>query len=390
MNEHLRIDTCGPLPDGYMLPVTDNHAYQIVRTLGEGGCGITYLAQNLKRFQIPDTEIVVEEGEYLAIKECFAPDYMYRDETGDVHIRSQCWETGIMLRRQFYSEAHYLCELADVNWQSDYMRFVPYYHVAAPVGDENAVDVPGIYYLVMPYLRGGTLEALKENWDSRQIAIAMYDLLRTLEILHSYNVYHLDIKPENIMVGDEGRPVLIDFGMSVHNRATGDMGYTPAYVAPEQLREVDITPESGPLMDMYSLGVSFYEILTGTLPTNAKNRRAGIGVVPLLGNASLVDRLRPFAEEFEDEYERRFGCTYPLRNCGSSFAQGLLEAVDIAMSMDPEERLTSSEWLESLFAGLDPYVVGEPERRPLDWRMICVAGLVLAIIAIVVVLVCTV
>lgn len=390
MNAQLHINPHGPLPDGYMLPETDNHAYQIVRTLGEGGCGVTYLAQNLKRFQIPDTDIVVEEGEYLAIKECFTPDYMYRDETGDVHIKPQCWETGILLRRQFYSEAHYLCELADVNWQSDYMRFVPYYHVAAPVGDENAVDVPGIYYLVMPYLSGGTLQALRGNWDAFQIAIAMYDLLCTLQILHGYNVYHLDIKPENIMVGDENRPVLIDFGMTVQNRANGDMGYTMAYVAPEQLREVAITPESGPLMDMYSLGVSFYEILTGKLPPNAKARAAGVEVEPLVGNADLTEKLRPFGEEFEAEYQRRFGRLYPLRSQGMSFAQGLLESVDIAMSMDPEERLNSTEWLEELFAGLNPYMVGETEQSSFNWRMVWVAGLVLALLVILVVLVCTV
>ena len=73
-----------------------------------------------------------------------------------------------------------------------------------------------------------------------------------------------------------------------------------------------------------------------------------------------------------------------------SFAQGLLESVDIAMSMDPEERLNSTEWLEELFAGLNPYMVGETEQSSFNWRKVWVAGLVLALLVILVVLVCTV
>lgn len=381
----------GPLPDGFLLPPTDNHAYRIERTLGIGGCGITYLARNLRRFQIPDTEETVEEGELLAIKECFAGEYMYRDGSGAVHIKPEAWSVGIGLREKFFDEAQYLYELWDVRRQSEYVRFVPYYHVSCPVAEDGDCSAPGIYYLVMPYLRGGTLKELVGHWQAYQVVFALYDILQTLNLLHQYRVYHLDIKPENIMVGDEDRPVLIDFGMSVEVQKSDSQGYTPNYVSPEQMAGCAITQESGPLMDVYSLGVSFYEILTGKLPPSAEARSNGQEMRCLLDDDELLERFSEIGAYFEQQFERKFGRPYRLKERGSSFAQGLLESVDIAMSMNPAERLNCAEWLEELFDGFDPYDLVVVPSTPtgqsdsvkrVDWIMVAIIVTVVLIVLI--------
>lgn len=125
-------------------------------------------------------------------------------------------------------------------------------------------------YIVMEYCPGGDLFDLitkrsKEQLKETVVATIMKDLLKALNHCHSSNVVHWDIKPENIMVGEDGHIKLIDFGLSKQNQTTNskmsEQVGTPYYVAPEVLNG-NYTSKC----DLWSLGVVFYIMLSGYLP----------------------------------------------------------------------------------------------------------------------------
>jgi serine/threonine protein kinase len=128
----------------------------------------------------------------------------------------------------------------------------------------------GRLYLVQELISGQTLaqELAQEGvFNQEKIQQLLEDLLPVLEFVHTHHVIHRDIKPENIMrKSPEGDLVLIDFGVAKYISATGVMktGTTigsPEYMAPEQMRGKVL-----PASDLYSLGVSCIQLLTGISP----------------------------------------------------------------------------------------------------------------------------
>lgn len=131
-----------------------------------------------------------------------------------------------------------------------------------------------IIYISMELIRGQSLRGMLDALPTGQrlpIALALRvidELCAALEFAHRHTV-HRDIKPENIMLGEDGTVKLMDFGISklmATTRLTGTsmvMG-TPFYMSPEQVRNsADVDARS----DIYSVGVVFYEVLTGNVPT---------------------------------------------------------------------------------------------------------------------------
>lgn len=125
-------------------------------------------------------------------------------------------------------------------------------------------------YLIQELIPGQTLaqELLQQGvFNQGKIQKLLQDLLPVLEFVHAHHVIHRDIKPENIMRKSPGRDlVLIDFGVAKFISATGVMktGTTigsPEYMAPEQMRGKVL-----PASDLYSLGVSCIQLLTGISP----------------------------------------------------------------------------------------------------------------------------
>jgi len=128
----------------------------------------------------------------------------------------------------------------------------------------------GIKFITMDFVEGQDLRALlleKGKFPPEQAARTMLQICRALEAAHSEGVIHRDLKPQNIMVDPGGRVYVMDFGIarSAHvpgMTQTGALIGTPEYMSPEQARGEKLTERS----DLFSLGVIFYELLTGKSP----------------------------------------------------------------------------------------------------------------------------
>jgi hypothetical protein len=201
--------------------------YRILRRLGRGGMGSVYLAHD------PQLDRPV------ALK---VPHFGAEDPE---------------LLERFYREARAAATLRHPN-------LCPVYDVG---------DVNGTPYLAMAYIEGESLaERVRAGPLPPAQAVALVrQLALALEVAHRQGVVHRDIKPGNVMVGRDGEPVLMDFGLArradrgdVRLTHSGSLLGTPAYMSPEQAE--GRTEAIGPASDLYSLGVVLYELLTGQLP----------------------------------------------------------------------------------------------------------------------------
>jgi arabinogalactan oligomer/maltooligosaccharide transport system substrate-binding protein len=136
-------------------------------------------------------------------------------------------------------------------------------------------EYEGSPYLVMPFLPGGNLkqyirERGRLSWQD--VARLLLPIAQALEFAHSQGVIHRDVKPANILLTQSGQPMLTDFGVAkvVEEEATVDLTGTaaavgtPEYMAPEQTgKNIDHR------VDIYALGIVFYEMLTGRRPYEA-------------------------------------------------------------------------------------------------------------------------
>jgi serine/threonine protein kinase len=131
-------------------------------------------------------------------------------------------------------------------------------------------------YIIMPYISGGNLqERIKEkpSMDYHEVISIIKEIAEALQYAHSKHVVHRDIKPANIMFNEQGRIVITDFGISKNmdnseltmpNTVLG----SPKYMSPEQIKGEPVDARS----DLYSLGLIFYEMLTGKHPFLGKNK----------------------------------------------------------------------------------------------------------------------
>ncbi len=128
-------------------------------------------------------------------------------------------------------------------------------------------DVEGTYYIAMQYLQGRTLKELIDiPLSSEQAVYLVRQVLEGARFAHRNGVVHRDLKPQNVIVDDDGKAVVTDFGIARAGVSeitqTGSVMGTPHYLSPEQAQGEDVTPVS----DLYSIGVMLYEALAGRVP----------------------------------------------------------------------------------------------------------------------------
>ena len=204
--------------------------YQIERELGHGAMGEVYLAQ--------DTQL----GRQVALK---LPKASVLSDPDSLD--------------RFYREARTAATLRHPN--------------ICPIYDVGMID--GSHYLSMAYIPGKPVsEFLKKGKlpAQRQVALLIRKISAALVEAHELGIVHRDLKPSNVMLDVRGEPIVMDFGLA-RRINTGDNARitqsgailgTPAYMSPEQVQgDPNLI---GPGCDIYSLGVMFYQFLTGQLP----------------------------------------------------------------------------------------------------------------------------
>ncbi len=239
--------------------------YKVERVLGQGGFGITYEARDTK---------FKSRVKSVAIKEFFVKDFCNREEeTNRIIVATQSKvELVEKLRNKFIDEANALFELEH-----------PGIVRVTDTFEEN-----GTAYYVMEYINGSTLSTIieKDGPLSEEKALGyIHQAAAALEYLHGQNRLHLDIKPHNIMADNDGRVVLIDFGVSKqYDEVNGEntstlLGSTPGYAPIEQSGSG--VSEFYPSTDIYSLGATLYKLLTGNTPFPAHLLASGETLPPL-------------------------------------------------------------------------------------------------------------
>lgn len=222
--------------------------YRVERYLASGGFGNTYLVTDL----IADTLMV--------IKEFFLSGVSSRDVTDGCTVRISLESN----RNVFNSQ------LRKFEREAQRVRYLNHPNI---VRVHNFFHENGTAYYVMDYVDGETLAervarmgAISED----EVKQFLPQLLGALELVHARGLFHLDLKPGNVMIDRTGMLRLIDFGASKQMAADGSattttgLAYTPGYAAPEQTNgQID---RIGVCTDLYALGATLYNLLTARTP----------------------------------------------------------------------------------------------------------------------------
>ncbi|MDP7034207.1 MAG: protein kinase [Planctomycetota bacterium] len=158
-------------------------------------------------------------------------------------------------------------------------RFLDEARAAAKLSHPGIVSVydvgidEGLYWFTCDFIEGAPLsQHMKNIWDETDSARLIRDIALALQCAHNANIVHRDIKPANIIMDRNNRPRVTDFGLAkrldlndTSNRTRfGEILGTPHYLSPEQARGEN--DQIGPASDQFSLGIIFYELLTGNRP----------------------------------------------------------------------------------------------------------------------------
>ena len=285
--------------------------YQVKRAIGQGAMGVVYLAEDpmLKR--------------RLAIKV----------------VRAVGEERDNALER-FKREA-------EISAQLNHPNIVTIYDV----GEEPSLGP----FLAMEYVEGASLAKFVRDGslDLETRFGILIQAMRALRTAHRHAIVHRDVKPDNILVAEDGRVKLMDFGiaktMAPRLTNAGEFLGSPAYSAPELLRGGEPTPSS----DRYAFAVTAFELLTGTLPHPGNNVATVITHIlmeaPVIPVGMSGDMAKVFRQAMAQDPDERPGSlmeflvalvdTYPLDPLAHSRINELFRHDDHAGDIVPLRRL---------------------------------------------------
>jgi serine/threonine protein kinase len=275
--------------------------FEVKRVLGSGGFGIVYLAW--------DHALERE----VALKEYMPGTLAGRGEGLAITLRSQAMaDTFALGLKSFVNEARMLARF-------DHPSLVKVYRF----WEDN-----GTAYMVMPYYLGRTLRQVRAGMvvpPGEGVCRRVLDaLLSALDVLHKEGVYHRDIAPDNILLGDDGAPVLLDFGAARRVIGEGNKALTsimkPHFAPLEQYADQSAMRQ-GPWTDLYALGGTIYFLITGREPVPAASRA-------LHDDQPRLSELRPE------------GCS-----------PGFCAAIDWMLAIKPPERPQSVHMLRDVLEG---------------------------------------
>ena len=155
------------------------------------------------------------------------------------------------------------------------------------------------YYLVMEYIDGQNLDEYINKvtgpMPEHKAVSIMLEVLDAVGYAHNNNVLHLDIKPANIMIDNNNKIKLLDFGISneAQKQNNGQIMGSPLYMSPEQIKGKNINKPS----DIYSLGITFFQMLTGTTPYSGNMTRQELFAKVLEGNLPKANSFYPFVTD---------------------------------------------------------------------------------------------
>lgn len=309
------------LPEGFEVDDQESgKVYRITHFLGEGCFGLTYMVE---RVGDPD-----DEPSPFVIKEFFVKmnDMTFRNK--DLSVRQDVGTIESYRRGQDFSgEKRRFIEESDRMYN---FGFIPDSHVRKSLGVFTSEKTNNLYFL-MEYYKNGPLSNLLEGPgtipEDEATERFIIPLAKALNVLHQNRCVHLDLKPENVLIDDDGLAVLADLGNSKlydeeGNQLTfGEYASSSDYAAPEENSHT--SRKFHPEMDIYSLGAIFYELLTGSTP-------------------------RFFDPDYLDSPD---------------ISDGARKAIISAMELDPDERTSDVMAFVHSLPGheQDEWVVGVPE-----------------------------
>ena len=269
------------LPEGHSL---QNAKYHLTKVIGQGGFGITYLG-------VWNTEVKGELGTVktevpVCLKEYFFKDYCSRDKnTLQVLVHS---ETGRLLFDKFKEKL-----IKEAKILSDVHH--PYIVNVLEVFEENNTA-----YIAMEHISGCSLKYMLDMegvLPEKKVLRYISQIGQALDFVHRKNIVHLDIKPSNILIDKKNNARLIDFGVSKRydveqqETSTTMLSLSKGFAPIEQYDDEGIQSFS-PCPDIYSLGATMYNLLTGEIPTESILRVAK----PLVKPSDINSEVTPQTE----------------------------------------------------------------------------------------------
>ncbi|MGL4238841.1 serine/threonine-protein kinase [Tabrizicola sp.] len=297
--------------------------YRILGFLNSGGFGITYLAKD-------------SVDRTVVIKECF-PNALCRRSQAVVRARSRKHQTEYRsFVENFVNEAKSLARLVHPNI----------------VGVHQVFEDNDTAYMAIDYIDGRDLHDVLASTDQpftpAETVVLLKKMLGAVEFIHQVGILHRDISPDNILIDKSGNPILIDFGAASEEEARSARVLTGRRVIKEGYSPQEFYmagAQQSPSSDLYSLGATFFHVITGKAPPESQRRLARVAE----GNA--------------DPYE-------PLAGRYKGYPRGFLESVDTAMQVLPKNRIQSaSDWLEWIRLGETGGALPYETKRPITQKV---------------------